>query len=90
MFAKAFHRIHRRNLINNGIVPVIIGEDLHGKAAIGQEWSLPNLRDEIQRRSPAITVRVDGAEFAGRAEFTEYERDVLLGGGLLRYLKSKR
>src|ERR671919_590510 len=37
VFAKGFHRIHRRNLINNAIVPVLIGDDVYGKGTLGDE-----------------------------------------------------
>jgi aconitate hydratase len=90
VFAKAFHRIHRRNLINNGIVPVLIDDATHGKAAIGQDWTLPRVRQEFAQGSPVITIRMDGEDQAGRAVFTDHERQILLSGGLLRYLKSNR
>jgi aconitate hydratase len=90
VFAKAFHRIHRRNLINNGIVPVLIDDAIHGKAAIGQDWALPQVHREIAEASPVITIRMDGEEYPGRAVFTDHERQILLSGGLLRYLKSNR
>jgi len=88
VFAKAFHRIHRRNLINNGIVPVLIDDTIHGKAATGQEWTLSRVRREIAEGSPTIAIRMDGEDYAGRAVFTDHERQILLAGGLLRYLKS--
>jgi aconitate hydratase len=90
VFAKAFHRIHRRNLINNGIVPVLIDDAIHGKAATGQDWTLSRVRQEIAQGSPVITIRMDGEDQAGRAVFTDHERQILLSGGLLRYLKSNR
>ena len=90
VFAKAFHRIHRRNLINNGIVPVLIDEAVHGKAAVGQDWTLPSVRQEIAEARPTLTIRMDGEDLSGRAVFTDHERQILLAGGLLRYLKSHR
>jgi len=89
VFAKAFHRIHRRNLINNGIVPLLLDDALHSKAAIGQEWTLPRLREELGGGSPTVTLQVEGGEYPVAATFTEHERAQLLAGGLLRYLKSK-
>src|SRR5438093_3683385 len=90
VFAKAFHRIHRRNLINNGIVPVLIADDVHGKAAIGQDWMLPRVRREIAQGSDTTSIVADGEELSGKAVFTDHERQVLAGGGLLRFLKSDR
>ena len=87
VFAKAIHRIHRRNLINNGIVPVLIDDQIHGKAAIGQDWVLPRVREEIEGGSPTITIQMDGEEYHGAATFSDHERLLLLAGGLLRFLK---
>jgi aconitate hydratase len=87
VFAKAFHRIHRRNLINNGIVPIVIGDEVCEKAAIGQAWRLPRIRDEIEQGDGIISVDVEGERHEGRHAFTDLERQVLLDGGLLRYLK---
>src|SRR5919106_812750 len=56
VFAKAFHRIHRRNLINNGIVPVLIDDKVHSVAQIGQEWTLPRVHEEIEKGSDTITI----------------------------------
>jgi aconitate hydratase len=90
VFAEAFHRIHRRNLINNGIIPVLIDEEVHGLAQIGQEWLLPRVRQEIEKGSETISIVLPGQERDGGAVFTQHERDVLLAGGLLRYLKRSR
>ena len=88
VFAKAFHRIHRRNLINNGIVPVLITDDIHQRAQIGHRWRLPRIRFEIENGSNEITIEINGDQFAGQAKFSDTERHLLLAGGLLRYLKS--
>ena len=87
VFAKAFHRIHRRNLINNGIVPILIDDEIHAKAKIGQEWRLPNIRTEIESGSNEITIQMNGDRLRGQAKFSDTERHLLLAGGLLRYLK---
>src|SRR5205085_1236540 len=89
VFAKGFHRIHRRNLINNGIVPILIDDDVHGKAAIGQEWRLPNIRREIESGSDTFTLALNGEEARVRNDLGRHEREQLLAGGLLKYLKDK-
>jgi aconitate hydratase len=89
VFAKAFHRIHRRNLINNGIVPVLIDDDVYGKAAVGQEWRLPRIREELESGSDTFTLALDGEEVRVRNDLGGHEREELLAGGLLKYLKDK-
>jgi aconitate hydratase len=90
VFAKGFHRIHRRNLINNAIVPVLIGDDVYGKATLGDLWRLPSLRREIEDGSPTFALELDGNTFEVKNDLNDYERKVLLAGGLLRYLKQQR
>jgi aconitate hydratase len=88
VLARAFHRIHRRNLLNNGIVPVLIDEDFRSRAQIGQNLQLPNIRQEIADGLNEVAIDLDGERFTGRIAFTQRERDLLLAGGLLRYLRS--
>jgi aconitate hydratase len=89
VFAKAFHRIHRRNLINNGIVPAIIDDQVWSKAAIGQEWRLPRIREELAAGSKRFTLEMDSQVYQARNDLAQHEREQLLAGGLLRYLKGK-
>jgi aconitate hydratase len=89
VFAKGFHRIHRRNLINNGIVPVLIDDDVYGKAAVGHDWRLPNIRREIESGSETFTLALNGEEARVRNDLGGHERQQLLAGGLLKYLKDK-
>ncbi len=90
VFAKAIHRIHRRNLINNGIVPVLVDDQLHAKAGVGDAWRLPKVREELERGSDTFTLEIDGETFQGRNDLKEHERQQLLAGGLLRWLREKR
>jgi aconitate hydratase len=89
VFAKAFHRIHRRNLINNGIVPVLIDDEVLNKAQVGDTWRLPNLRAEIASGSREFTLHLDGETRTVRNDLQEHEREQLLAGGLLRHLKQQ-
>src|SRR5205807_5198292 len=56
VFAKAFHRIHRRNLINNGIVPIVIEDAIQRMAHIGDVWRLPRIRKEIESGATEVTI----------------------------------
>jgi aconitate hydratase len=89
VFAKAFHRIHRRNLINNGIIPAIVDDQVYSKAVLGDEWKLPRIREELESGSETFTLSLDGGEVQVRNDLKQHEREQLLAGGLLKYLKSK-
>jgi aconitate hydratase len=89
VFAKAFHRIHRRNLINNGIIPAIVDDQVYSKGVLGDEWKLPRIRQELESGSETFTLALDGEEVQVRNDLKQHEREQLLAGGLLKYLKSK-
>jgi aconitate hydratase len=89
VFAKTIHRIHRRNLINNGIVPAIVDDEVYNKAQPGDTWRLPRIREELGSGSREFTLELDGETVKVRNDLTQHEREQLLAGGLLTYLKQK-
>ena len=89
VFAKGFHRIHRRNLINNGIIPILIDDHVYTKAVLGDEWRLPSIREELERDSETFTLNLDGESVEVRNDLKPHERKQLLAGGLLKHLKSQ-
>jgi aconitate hydratase len=87
VFTKGFHRIHRRNLINNGIIPILLDDDVYEKAEVGAQWRLPRIREEIEAGSATFTLELDGVDQTARNDLGRHERQQLLAGGLLKYLK---
>ncbi|MBV8219322.1 MAG: hypothetical protein JO325_12725, partial [Solirubrobacterales bacterium] len=61
----------------------------YDKAEVGQKWSLPNLREELESGSETITARIEdtGDELSLTQDFSENERAILVAGGLLSYLR---
>jgi aconitate hydratase len=93
VIAKSFARIHRRNLVAQGIVALTFDDESdHEKADVGQCWKLPKLREELEAGSDTITACIEdtGDELVLRHDFTPKERDVLLCGGLLEFLRRQR
>src|SRR3954466_8053834 len=88
VFAKSFARIHRRNLVAQGILALIFKEDAdYDRAEVGQTWSLPDVRQELSDGADEITVEVeDGESFKVTHDFAPKEREVLVEGGLLHWL----
>jgi aconitate hydratase len=89
--AKSFARIHRRNLLAQGIVPLTFADESdYEKAEVEQCWEFPKLREELEQGSDTITVKIDGGdELKLNQDFSEHERRILLAGGLLRYLRDE-
>ena len=92
VFAKSFARIHRRNLVAQGILALTFVDDTdYDRAEVGQTWTLPAVRQELEQGADEITVRIEGGEqFAVTHDFAAKEREILLHGGLLHYLKEQR
>jgi aconitate hydratase len=89
VFAKSFARIHRRNLVAQGILALTFKEDAdYDRAEVGDTWSLPNVRDELSGDGDDITVQIDGGdEFTVTHDLAPREREILVEGGLLHWLK---
>src|SRR5947199_5018052 len=89
VFAKSFARIHRRNLVAQGILALTFTDDGdYDQAEVGQTWSLPNVKKELEDGADEITVKVDGErEFKVTHDFAPKEREILVEGGLLHWLK---
>ncbi len=91
VIAKSFARIHRRNLVAQGIVALTFAdENDYDKAEVGQTWTLPEIRRELEDGSATITAKIDGGDQITLAhDLSEHEREILLAGGLLSYLRER-
>jgi aconitate hydratase len=92
VFAKSFARIHRRNLVAQGILALAFKDESdYDRAKVGEKWVLPEVRKELEDGAEDITVRIEdsGDEFKVTHDFAPKEREVLLHGGLLHYLKEQ-
>jgi aconitate hydratase len=91
VFAKSFARIHRRNLVAQGILALTFRDEAdYDRAEVGATWTLPRVREELQSGAQDITVRIEdsGDEFTVTHDFAPKEREILLHGGLLDFLRA--
>ena len=90
VIAKSFARIHRRNLIAQGIVALTFKDESdYDQAEVEQTWILPNLKTELEHGSETITAKIEDTdtELTLTHDFSEHEREILVAGGLLSYLR---
>jgi aconitate hydratase len=89
VFAKSFARIHRRNLVAQGILALTFKDESdYDRAEVGQTWKLPKVKEELEEGSEDITVEVEGGEeFSVTHDFAPKEREILVQGGLLHWLQ---
>jgi aconitate hydratase len=92
VFAKSFARIHRRNLVAQGILALTFADDAdYERAKVGETWTLPHVKRELEEGAEEITVRIEesGDEFSVTHDLAAREREILVSGGLLHYLSEQ-
>ena len=90
VLTKSFARIHEANLINTGILPLTFSnEDDYNKIDQNDELEILNLRQSIQNNEPIIlTNKTKDIEIDVKYNLEDRDREIILAGGLLNYLKS--
>jgi aconitate hydratase len=87
VICKSFARIHRQNLVNNGILPLIFADESdYKKLNQGDMLSLPSVRQEIESGSD-VTLKSGNTEIKLKCELSDRDRDMILAGGLLNMFK---
>jgi len=91
VIAKSFARIHRRNLIAQGIVPLLFSNASdYDKAELGQTWRISGLQ-EIANGVDELSCEIEGVgEITLTHDFLPREREIVVAGGLIRYLKQEQ
>ena len=93
VLAKSFARIHRANLINNGILPLTFADAADYDAVNeGDEIVIADAPAQIAAAAEggAVTASIAGREVELRLDITPRQRDILLAGGLLNYTREHR
>lgn len=86
--ARSYARIHRRNLIAAGIVPLVLPADRI--AQVGERWVLQGLGQALHDRTDELVVVIDDdIRILVRIELTASERAILAAGGLLAHTLSR-
>jgi aconitate hydratase len=88
--AKSFARIHRRNLICQGIVPLTFADeaDLDG-VAVGDAWRIEGARAAVESGAEEVAAVAGGRRIDLQLSLSPGEREMLLAGGLLALLRSR-
>jgi aconitate hydratase len=87
--AKSLERIHRSNLINFGIIPfTFVKVTDYEWIEQGDELEIPEVRRMVQNESRGMMFeKTKGRWFEVSIELSERERQILLEGGALSYMK---
>ncbi|MFC7116151.1 aconitate hydratase [Natronoarchaeum sp. GCM10025703] len=91
VLAQSFARIHRANLFNFGLLPLIIDEDTYEKIDQGDDVEIvDDVREAVESGQEEFTVRVnEDWEATATLDASERERDMLAVGGKLAWTKEQ-
>ncbi|WP_320937997.1 aconitate hydratase [Enterocloster lavalensis] len=88
VIAKSIARIHKGNLLNHGIIPMIFADPAdYDRVDMEDTLEIHNLPDQMQTREVEITDVTKDFTFKARLELSDSELEVISCGGQLRYLK---
>ena len=91
--AKSFARIHRDNLINNGILPLTFAnEGDYDDISPMDELTLPHVREAIAQSQEQLTLHnaTKGRDYTVCLPLTQRQRGMILAGGLLNYTRESQ
>lgn len=90
VIAKSIARIHKGNLINHGIIPMIFENPAdYDKIEQGDELEINGLLEQMQTKEVEVRDNTKGVTFKARLELSDSELEVISCGGQLRYLKKQ-
>ena len=89
VIAKSFARIHKANLINNGIVPLEFKNEAdYNEVDPLDELVIDNIKEALTKGSVKVKNISKNSEFEVLIDLTEKEIQVIKAGGRLNYVKS--
>jgi aconitate hydratase len=88
--AKSFARIHKANLVNFGILPLVFSNaNDYEIINAGDKISFSDIRKTIAAGHSEISILVEGRKIKTILEISERQRKILLAGGILNQAKHK-
>ncbi|MCX7846410.1 MAG: aconitate hydratase [bacterium] len=90
VIAKSFERIHRDNLINFGILPLLYTtHEVYDALAQDAEFEIEDIRGQLQRGDRLVARLPNGSSFSLHHTLTPREIEVVLAGGMLNLLSAR-
>ncbi len=90
VLAQGFARIHRRNLIAQGLVPLYIDAETRDRLEVGDRLAIHGLSGAVRSGAGEVEVTVEGEQpFRARIDLSPREREIVLAGGVLNHLSTR-
>ena len=93
VFAKSMERIHKANLINFGILPLLFADESdYEKLDLDDELEIANVRQILSTGKNAVEAKniSKGVVFTTNVDLTPRDRDILLAGGYLNFIRQSQ
>ena len=88
VFALSFARIHRSNLINNGIMPLVIDQQGYDFFNDQDEYVLLNVKESVETHQDIVVENINTKEkITAKLALSTRETTMILQGGLLNAIK---
>lgn len=90
VLAKSFARIHKQNLINNGIFPLeFVNESDYDDIDKLDELVLEDIKNQVKDGTIKVKNKTKNSEYELKLDITDRQREMLESGGLLNVIKNK-
>lgn len=90
VFAKSFARIHKDNLVNNGILPLtFVNIEDYDNIDVLDELEITNAIEAVKNGLVLVVNKTKGKTYEMNLTVTERQKEMLLHGGLLNMIKAK-
>jgi aconitate hydratase len=90
VFAKSFARIHKENLINYGILPLVFkNKDDYDKIDRNDVFRIDDVYAQVEKGEVRVKVINKNIELETRLELSEFDKGLLKEGGASNYLRKK-
>ena len=88
VIVKSFARIHKQNLVNFGLLPLMFeNKDDYDKIAAGDLLQMDQVRKRLVENRLVVRNVTKGEEYPVKHDLSPRQIDILLAGGLLEYVK---
>lgn len=90
VITKSFARIHKNNLINNGILPMVFENEAdYDKISLGDDLMIDNAREQVNTGKITLKNKTKNEEYPLLIEVSERQKEMLQAGGLINLMRSK-
>lgn len=90
VITKSFARIHKNNLINNGILPMVFENEAdYDKISLGDDLMIDHAREQVNTGKIALKNKTKNEEYSLLIEVSERQKEMLQAGGLINLMRGK-